>query len=480
MKRPAASVGQQPTTWLLFIIRLQKYFKLQYSLTIFIVFIVLTYLRIVNYTPTVQMIITRSEIIIEEEIITINFTLLNKCNSRESKSLFRSTPLNNNDSRPQPTIQRLNKLFRILISHEDRYRQIFNYLGIFRFSDFRNTLRPLANNTERLENILCRFQQYMNISDDGHIDIKPSFIDYLRQVSIYLSDGFKNQHSAWNKISKDKIQKPVIILAANAQFYDTLQASMRTINEHLQNHTIAIYDLQFNPNQLSMIKANCDRCIIIPFPFAQIEPVAGHIRTIGNFAWKPIVIQDAIQRFGSIIYGDTSIRYKTSNFDRLLVDNLIRGFSCRELPGHYLPCFTLTRTFSWFNETFSTFNDIYIAEAGFLAVTDNFLSRLILKTWVTCALDSNCIAPSKSKSQCKRVSGTRIIHRYDQSAMVTALSFYFFPSPRQNDKTDPAPYDMYTSIQEKVAEVRRFEGDQNYFTRRPALQMQQNSSTATV
>ncbi|CAF4097400.1 unnamed protein product, partial [Rotaria sordida] len=293
-----------------------------------------------------------------------------------------------------------------------------------------------------------------------------NFISYLKQVSSYLSDGFKNRHLTWNTTSEDQIQKPVIILAANSHFYDTLQASMHTINDYLKDYTVAIYDLQFSPTQLNMIKENCVRCIIIPFPFAQIDSVAPHIRSLGNFAWKPIVIQDAVRRFSSIIYGDTSIRYKTSNFDRLLIDNLIRGFSCRELPGHYLPCFTLSGTFSWFNETFSTFDDVYIAEAGFLAVTDNFLSRLILKTWVTCALDSTCITPSYSRTQCKRVTGLTEKHRYDQSAMVTLLSFYFFPSPRQNGKSDPAPYDMYTSMQERIAEVRRFEGDKNYFTRR--------------
>ncbi|CAF4037191.1 unnamed protein product, partial [Rotaria sp. Silwood1] len=225
------------------------------------------------------------------------------------------------------------------------------------------------------------------------------------------------------------------------------------------------------------IKENCERCTIIPFPFTRIESVAPHIRNLRNFAWKPI---DAIRRFGSIIYGDTSIRYKTSKFDHLLIDNLIRGFSCRELPEHYLSCFTLEKTFLWFNETSSSFDNIYIAEAGFLAVTDNFLSRLILKTWVTCALDINCIAPLKSKTQCKHIIGSTSIHRYDQSAMVTILSFYFFPSLRQNNKNDPAPYDMYTSIQEKLAEVQRFEGDSHYFTNRNNLYLQQNSSIIIV
>jgi hypothetical protein len=179
------------------------------------------------------------------------------------------------------------------------------------------------------------------------------------------------------------------------------------------------------------------------------------------------------------MYGDTSVRYLTSDFNRIIIDNLIRGFSCRELTGHYLSCFTLSRTFSWFNETSAVFDDVYIAEAGFVAVTDNFLSRLVLKTWVTCALDPNCIAPSDSKSECKgtAASGT---HRFDQSAMVAVLSFYFFQSSRQQGKTDPAPYDMFASIQQKVAEVRRFEGDPNYFTLKIPLNDIKNSPTTTV
>jgi hypothetical protein len=53
--------------------------------------------------------------------------------------------------------------------------------------------------------------------------------------------------------------------------------------------------------------------------------------------------------------------------------------------------------------------------------------------------------------------------------MVAVLSFYFFPSPRVNEKSDPAPYDMYASIQAKIADVRRFEGEKFYFTRRSTI-----------
>ena len=35
--------------------------------------------------------------------------------------------------------------------------------------------------------------------------------------------------------------------------------------------------------------------MIIPFPFAEIEKVAPHIRTLPNFAWKPVVVQVSTQ-----------------------------------------------------------------------------------------------------------------------------------------------------------------------------------------
>ena len=145
-----------------------------------------------------------------------------------------------------------------------------------------------------------------------------------------------------------------------------------------------------------------------------------------------------------------------------------------------MSCFTLTETFSWFNETYSVFDDIYIAEAGFVAVTDNFLSRLVLKTWVTCALDPKCIAPSNSRTQCKGFNGITDIHRFDQSAMVVVLSFYFFQSARENNKRNPAPYDMFASIQQKVAQVQRGAGEHNYFTQRKNPDIQKNSLTTIV
>ncbi|UJR31539.1 hypothetical protein I4U23_019027 [Adineta vaga] len=469
MVRPTGGVGHKPNLWLLFILRFRKCVKLRHLLIVFFILLICTYLRLINHAPSDARIQTMTN----GRILSSNDdhrqrSIPDKCSFDQTETLLQYKPRKelgksqDEDLRPHPSNNRLHKLFSILISHEEKYRSALDYLGVFRFTDLVNTLKPFANNTQRLHEIYCLFQRYITISDNGHIDISSEFITYLKKVSSYLSDGFTGEHPSWKKPLEEK---PVIVLAANSRFYDTLQASLRTVNQYFSNHSVTIYDLGFDQNQLNMIKDNCQRCIIIPFPFTELATVSPHVRNLPNFAWKPIIVQDAVRRYGTIIYGDTSVRYLTSNFDRIIIDNNIRGFSCRELPGHYLSCFTLGGTFAWFNETSSVFDDVYIAEAGFVAVTDNFLSRLVLKTWVACALDPECISPSNSKTRCRRMgdaaSGT---HRYDQSAMVAVLSFYFFQSSRENDKTDPAPYDMFSSIQQKVAEVRRFEGDNSYFT----------------
>lgn len=257
MTRPANRVGQQPILWHLLLLRLRKCLKLRYLLFIFILLLLSTYLRIINNAPpTDQSIYNELKTVPQVEIKLKNYPHSTKCDFNDTESILRYVPLNNtnstSDTRPKPSIERLKSLFQILISHEEKYRKVFDYLNIFRFTDIYNTLNAFANHTQRLENIYCLFQRYITISDNGYIDITPEFIIYLKQISNYLSDGFKTQHLSWNQTSQ--IEKPVIILAANAHFYDTLQASMRTVNKQLENFTVAIYDLGFNSNQLEMVK----------------------------------------------------------------------------------------------------------------------------------------------------------------------------------------------------------------------------------
>ena len=105
-----------------------------------------------------------------------------------------------------------------------------------------------------------------------------------------------------------------------------------------------------------------------------------------------------------------------------------------------------------------------MAEANFLAVTDTFLTRLIMKAWLTCALDPNCIVAPETEAICDDAVIPR--HRFDQSAMVTILTHFFFQGSRgtwtEAKVNDPAPYDMYTSIKKSLGDISRGSSDPGY------------------
>ena len=98
-----------------------------------------------------------------------------------------------------------------------------------------------------------------------------------------------------------------------------------------------------------------------------------------------------------------------------------------------------------------------MSEANFLVVTDTFLTRLIMKAWLTCALDTGCLIAENTPTLCEKRSGD--LHRYDQSAMVIILTHFFFQGERSGWSNGaanaPAAYDMFTSVQEHLGDIMR-------------------------
>ncbi|CAF1330982.1 unnamed protein product, partial [Didymodactylos carnosus] len=164
--------------------------------------------------------------------------------------------------RARPTLSRLKSLISILISHEDKFHSIFEYFGIFRFNNI-YTFKPFANDTSILNEILCLLNKYITVSDNGHIDIRPELLIYLKQVSIYLSDGFKHFKTQWNLTKSKNYRKPVVVVAANARFYDTLQASMRTIHKFLKTYHVVVYDLGFASEQHEIVSVTRNNILLL-------------------------------------------------------------------------------------------------------------------------------------------------------------------------------------------------------------------------
>jgi hypothetical protein len=102
-----------------------------------------------------------------------------------------------------------------------------------------------------------------------------------------------------------------------------------------------------------------------------------------------------------------------------------------------------------------------MSEANFLVVTDTLISRLIMKAWLTCALESECLIADSTLAMCNNESDE--VHRFDQSAMGIILTYFFFQGNQSSwwngkvNVNDPAPYDMFTSVQKNLGTIKRRE-----------------------
>ena len=107
-----------------------------------------------------------------------------------------------------------------------------------------------------------------------------------------------------------------------------------------------------------------------------------------------------------------------------------------------LNCYSNSKIFKWFHTTLELYKDINLIKTNFLVFHRNFLSSLVLKAWVTCALDPSCISPEGSSyngGMMTSVLGCRSCgcHRFDQSALAL-ISTFFYGHPKHSNKFLPS------------------------------------------
>ena len=116
--------------------------------------------------------------------------------------------------------------------------------------------------------------------------------------------------------------------------------------------------------------------------------------------------------------------------------------------------------YKWFGDNTSTYEQFYTIESCILLFQRSFLTTLLMKGWVTCALDESCMAPPGS-----RLWPCCGCHRYDQNAL-TVVSSFFYGYPKEVNSTNPAV--AFPKSQFYFYAIRRRE-EKSYFTPKPKL-----------
>ena len=125
--------------------------------------------------------------------------------------------------------------------------------------------------------------------------------------------------------------------------------------------------------------------------YSKISP---HFLQLKTYAWKPLIVQEALNSEDLIMYIDSSIKFNNKNLQPTLSTAIYSGLALQTLPGFNLTCHTDKKLFNWYQETPEDFSHVPTLEAKIIFFKRSVVTSLVMKAWVTCALDKECIAPA--------------------------------------------------------------------------------------
>ncbi|KHJ93649.1 hypothetical protein OESDEN_06436 [Oesophagostomum dentatum] len=246
----------------------------------------------------------------------------------------------------------------------------------------------------------------------------------------------------------EDIPAPAFVTAMSENHYQEGLTLIANIRKLWPQQKIIVYDIGLLEKSAESMRSKCF-VEIRRFPFDNYPP---YIRHLQEFRWKPLLMAMVLKEFGALWYMDTSVRWKR---DRLSV--VYSEISCQKEKARQnfsvgldvsvtksyrkKSAFLLHAAVS--NSIFATTNpDVYAyiptdieaikdesclsLQAGFAFIVRTLEAKEILKWYVLCALEKDCMAPPGSQVKCSfgrdRFATYASCHRYDQSIINLLLA----------------------------------------------------------
>ncbi|CAJ0588759.1 unnamed protein product [Cylicocyclus nassatus] len=196
---------------------------------------------------------------------------------------------------------------------------------------------------------------------------------------------------------------------------------------------IFVYDLGLQPELRKEIESKC-LVEVRNFPFDHYH---SNMKRLTEYRWKAILVATAVREFGAVWYMDTSIRWM-KDIRPLVYD----AYGRRKRNGGNFPSAAMLHlalrrsTFITTHPGTYTFLPTNMKEikkktcphmqSGFMFFIRTNDAIEILKWFVLCSLEENCIAPLGAKRSCEfahdRYEKYANCHRFDQSVVNLLLA----------------------------------------------------------
>lgn len=212
----------------------------------------------------------------------------------------------------------------------------------------------------------------------------------------------------------------------------------------LPNNSILVYNLGLgNYGYRTLLNyCNSSRCIVIPF---KLNDFPSHIGDESLHAFRPLIIQDALQQTGAILFLECNQRLNErpgGNIDAATLISSLFASVARPTSGsgiltwpmqpkNAVSSLTHKKMFDYFHTDADNFLFLQMVSADQLLLVNRAAVHAdIMLPWVQCALTQDCIVPIGAQSGgCRfdkkpqyRYSGC---HSYDTSALNIVLGLKF-------------------------------------------------------
>jgi len=106
----------------------------------------------------------------------------------------------------------------------------------------------------------------------------------------------------------------VYATALSRSHYNEAQDMIASVQHHLPNTRLIVYDLGLTETQKNTLSSYCGVELRL-FKFKKYPP---HVRTIHYYSWKPLIAKELSEEFEVFLYGDSSIRVMASPVQYIL------------------------------------------------------------------------------------------------------------------------------------------------------------------
>ncbi|XP_071109027.1 uncharacterized protein [Haliotis cracherodii] len=249
--------------------------------------------------------------------------------------------------------------------------------------------------------------------------------NYPRGVALPYIVRMSPEKGHTDEVPKDSIIPTIITAVSSAQFYQVqgLIKHLKAIEGYYPDISLVIYDVGLYKREYKLLEKYCN-CIVRKF-ITSAYP--NHVADFSNNAWRPIILQEALDEFGSIMYLDPTARFKGPDSLKVIRNRGWRDFMVWDMQVHMdVVAYTDPEMFRYLQEDRCAFKEAGMIDTEIIVLFKSTNTwNLLMKPWLKCAFSAECIAPSGSRHDVCfhiRKPKTTGCHRYDQSALSIVLN----------------------------------------------------------